>query len=171
MPSFATRELHLPETTPRLSTFVASAILVAVLVPMGRLSDRVGSWLVMVASCSLGTVLVLPLMFHLIDSPSLLALLAVQCSLSVCLAAYITACGPVAVRLFPVQQRALGVGLGYNLGVVAFGAFAPFITAWLTAAIGDQSVIAWYVFGGGLISVAVSLSLRTAARFPEPLTV
>jgi MFS transporter, MHS family, proline/betaine transporter len=168
MPSYATRELHLPEQIPRLSTFVASAILVALLVPMGRVSDRVGAWLVMIVSCAVGTALVLPLMLHLIASPSLGALLAVQCSLSVCLAAYVTACGPVAIRLFPVRQRALGIGLGYNLGAVTFGAFAPFFTAWLAVATGIKSVIAWYVLGGGLIALLASLSLRRAGRFPLP---
>jgi hypothetical protein len=65
----------------------------------------------------------------------------------------------MAVSLFPVSRRSLGIGLGYNVGVIVFGAFAPFITAWLIHASGDRMVTAWYAFGGGFVSVLVALSL------------
>lgn len=166
MPGYATQELGLPMALPRVSTFVACLVLVALVVPMGRLCDRVGSGSVMVVSCAIGTGLIVPLAWNLMRSPSLFSLLMLQCTLSACLAAYASSCGPLAVRLFPVSRRALGVGLGYNLGVIVFGAFAPFVTAWWTAATGHKMVIAWYVFAGGLISLLVALSLRTAERLP-----
>jgi MHS family proline/betaine transporter-like MFS transporter len=159
MPSYAKRELNMPADLPSLSTMIACLVLVAMLVPMGRLCDRVGSKLTLTVSCAIGTALTIPLMVNLIDAPSLRSLLAVQCTLSVFLAAYIVACGPVAISLFPVAQRAMGIGLGYNLGVVTFGAFAPFVTAWLAVAIDAKMVIGWYVFGGGLISLLTALTL------------
>ena len=159
MPTYATRELGLAPTVPRLSTFIASIVLVVLLVPMGHLCDKFGSRRVVCLSCALGTALVVPLMLTLVASPSLQTLLLIQCTLSVCLAAYLTGCGPLAIGLFPVAQRALGIGLGYNLGVVVFGAFAPFITAWLASVLNDKMVIAWYVMAGGVISLMVVLSL------------
>ena len=66
--------------------------------------------------------------------------------------------------LFPVPRRALGLGLGYNLGAIVFGAFAPFITAWLIQVSGDKMMTGWYVLASSLISVFVALTLREPAR-------
>lgn len=160
MPGYAVRELKLEQTVPMLSTLISSALLVLLLVPMGRLCDRVGAKRLMVLSSATGTVMVVPLMWHLAHAPSLASLLLLQCSLCLCLAMYLPSLGPMAASLFPVAQRALGIGVGYNVGVIVFGAFAPFITDWLIQATGDKMMTAWYVFAGGLVSVLVAMTLR-----------
>lgn len=160
MPSYAVRELKLEQNVPMLSTFMASALLVILLVPMGHLCDRVGAKPLLVLSSAVGTAVVVPLMWHLTNSPSLLSLLLLQCSLCACLAMYLSSCGPIVAILFPVSHRALGLGLGYNVGIIVFGAFAPFITAWLIDMTGDKMMTGWYVFACGLVSVAVALTLR-----------
>ena len=164
MPSYAVRELKLEQTVPALSTLISSTLLVLLLVPMGWLCDRVGSKPLIVLASAIGTALVVPLMWHLTQSPSLASLLLLQCSLCVCLAMYLPSCGPIVATLFPVSRRALGFGLGYNVGIIVFGAFAPFITAWLIQASGDKMMTAWYVLAGGLISVLVAMTLRAPAR-------
>lgn len=168
MPGYAVRELGLEQTVPMLSTLISSALLVLLLVPMGRLCDRVGAKPLIVLASAVGTALVVPLMWHLTQAPSLASLLLVQCSLCVCLAMYLPSCGPIVASLFPVAQRALGVGVGYNLGIIVFGAFAPFITAWLIQATGDKMMTAWYVLAGGLISVLVALTLRVGPTLSHP---
>jgi MFS transporter, MHS family, proline/betaine transporter len=160
MPGYAMRELRLEQTVPMLSTLIASALLVLLLVPMGRLSDRVGSKPLIMLASAVGTALVVPLMWHLTHAPSFASLLLLQCSLCVCLAMYLPSCGPMVASLFPVPRRALGIGVGYNVGIIVFGAFAPFITAWLIQATGDKMMTAWYVLAGGLISVLVAATLR-----------
>ncbi len=164
MPGYAVRELGLEQQVSMLSTLVASSLLVLLLVPMGWLGDRVGSKPLIVASSAAGTALVVPLMWHLTQAPSLASLLLLQCSLCACFAMYITNCGPMVASLFPVARRALGVGLGYNVGVIAFGAFAPFITAWMIQASGDKMMMARYILGCGLVSVLVALTLREPGR-------
>jgi MFS transporter, MHS family, proline/betaine transporter len=164
MPGYAVRELGLEQSVPMLSTFIASSLLVLLLVPMGRLCDRVGAKPLIVAGCAGGTALVVPLMWHLTRSPSLASLLLLQCSLCACYAMYITSCGAMVTSLFPVSRRALGIGVGYNVGIIVFGAFAPFITAWLIQAGSDKMVTAWYVLAGGLISLLVAVTLREPAR-------
>jgi MHS family proline/betaine transporter-like MFS transporter len=168
MPGYAVRELKLDRTTPMLSTLIASALLVLLLVPMGMLCDRVGAKRLIVAGGAVGTALVVPLMWHLTQAPSFASLLLLQCTLCICLAMYLPGCGPIVADLFPVAHRALGFGLGYNLGIIVFGAFAPFITAWLIQASGDRMMTAWYVLVGGLIGVAVALTLREPERAPSP---
>src|SRR5258707_15290193 len=94
-------------------------------VPMGGLCGRVGAKRLMVLASTAGTTLVVPLMWNLTNAPSLASLLVLQCTLCVCLAVYVPSIGPFAATLFPVPQRALGIGVGYNVGVIVFGAFAP----------------------------------------------
>ena len=163
MPGFAVRELKLEQTVPMLSTLISSTLLVLLLVPMGWLSDRVGTKPLIVLASAIGTALVVPLMWHLTRAPSLASLLLLQCALCICLAMYLPSCGAMMASLFPVPRRALGFGLGYNLGAIVFGAFAPFITAWLIQVSGDKLMPAWYVMSGGLISVLVALTLRKPA--------
>lgn len=162
MPGYAVRELKLEPTVPMLSTLISSMLLVLLLVPMGLLCDRVGAKRLMVSACAAGTALVAPLMWHLTNAPSLASLLLLQCSLCVCLAVYLPSLGPMVAPLFPVPRRALGIGVGYNVGIIVFGAFAPFITAWLIRATGDNMMTAWYVLACGLVSVLVALTLREA---------
>ena len=164
MPGYAVRELGLEQTVPMLSTLLSSALLVLLLVPMGQLCDRIGAKPLIVSASAVGTVLVVPLMWHLTQAPSLASLLLLQCSLCVCLAMYLPSCGPMVATLFPVPRRALGIGLGYNVGIIVFGAFAPFITAWLIQATGDKMMTAWYVSAGGLVSVLVALTLREPGK-------
>jgi MFS transporter, MHS family, proline/betaine transporter len=164
MPSYAVRELGLPQQVPMLSTLVASVLLMSLLVPMGWLCDRIGSKPLIFSASAVGSILVVPLMLHLTSAPSLASLLLLQCSLCACLAMYVTSGGPMLVSLFPVPRRALGIGLGYNVGIIVFGAFAPLITGWLIQASGDKMMTAWYVLGSGLISVLVALSLREPKR-------
>jgi MHS family proline/betaine transporter-like MFS transporter len=164
MPGYAVRELGLPQKVPMLSTLIASTLLVLLLVPTGRLCDRIGSKPLILTASAVGTALVVPLTAHLANAPSLASLLLLQCFVCVCLAMYVTSCGPLVVSLFPVPRRALGIGLGYNVGVIVFGAFAPFITAWLIQVSGDKLMMAWYAMGGGLISVLVALTVREPAR-------
>lgn len=164
MPAFAVRELALAPQVPMLSTLMASLLLVALLVPAGWLCDRLGCKPILVASAALGTALVVPLMQHLLHAPSLASLLLLQCAMGACLALYVTSGGPIAVELFPVRRRALGIGLGYNTGIIVFGAFAPYLTVWLTQVSGDRLTTAWYVMGAGAVAVLVAGRLRQPAR-------
>ena len=170
MPGYAVRELKLEQTVPMLSTLIASTLLVLLLVPLGWLGDRIGYKPLIVLASAVGTALVVPLMWHLTHTPSLASLLLLQCSLCVCLAMYLPSCGAMMASLFPVPHRALGFGLGYNLSIIVFGAFAPFVTAWLIQASGDKMMTAWYVLAGGLISVLVALTLREPARTSSAAT-
>src|SRR5258708_10087873 len=115
MPAYAVRELGLEQTVPMLSTFIASVLLVLLLVPMGRLCDRVGAKPLIVLCSAVGTALVVPLMWHLTRSPSLASLLLLQCSLCVCYAMFIASCGAMVPSLFPLPHPALRPGLGYHV--------------------------------------------------------
>ncbi|RBJ71127.1 MFS transporter, partial [Pseudomonas sp. MWU12-2534b] len=54
--------------------------------------------------------------------------------------------GPTAVsELFPVRVRSTGVSIGYNLAVMIFGGFAPFIVTWLAGSTGSPIAPVYYL--------------------------
>ena len=109
----------------------------------------------------------MPLTLLLASAPGLACLLLLQCTLATCLAGYVTGCGPVASRLFAPAHRSFSMSVGYNLGIVLFGAFAPLVTAWLFQRTGDTLTPAWYVLVTGLVSIATVLTLDARAPVPR----
>lgn len=107
-----------------------------------------------------------PLFIVLNRAPSLSSLLLLQATLSACLAAYASASAALMASLFRVSRRSLGIGMGYNVGILMFGAFAPFITAWLIGTTGSKLVPAYYVDACAPLSFLVVLFLREPGRSP-----
>lgn len=161
MPTQAAAQFGLSAKTAMLSTTIAIVVLLTLLLPMGRLVDRFGGKMLMLWSSGAGTSLVVPLMAYLERFPTLFALVLLQCTLSACLAAYVTGCGPVASALFQPSRRTFGMSVGYNLGIVVFGAFAPLVTTWLYQVTGDKLTLGWYVLVSGLVTVATTLCVKS----------
>lgn len=166
MPTQAATYFSVPAKAAMSSTTIALLLLLALLLPMGRLVDRFGGRIVMLCASSAGTLAVLPLTLQLVHAPGLATLLLLQGTLALCLAAYVTGCGPVASRLFAAPHRTFGMSVGYNLGIVLFGAFAPLITTWVFQRTGDSLTPAWYVLATGLVSVGTLLTLTLRKTGP-----
>ncbi len=166
MPSYATRDLGMPQKDAMLSTFIASLLLVLLLVPTGWMSDRIGRKPMLGGACLIAAITVLPLFILLNRTPTLGTLLLLQATLSTCLAAYASASAALMTSLFHVSRRSLGLGMGYNVGILIFGAFAPFITAWLIGTTGSKLVPAYYVATCALLSLLVIFFLREPDRSP-----
>jgi MHS family proline/betaine transporter-like MFS transporter len=54
---------------------------------------------------------------------------------------------------FPVETRATGMAISYNIGVTVFGGFAPLIVATLIQATGSKLAPAFYLMALGTISL------------------
>ena len=103
----------------------------------------------------------IPLYAWLSRTPSLGAMCATQGVISVLLAGYLGAVSALLSDLFPVTTRTTGISLGYNLGVMLFGGFAPFIMTWLAVKTASAAVPGYYLAAGAVGSV---LALATAWR-------
>jgi len=62
-------------------------------------------------------------------------------------------------ELFPVEIRALGVGLPYAVAVSLFGGTTQFIITWLIEVTGNPAAPAWYVAGTSVITVLAMTAL------------
>jgi MFS transporter, MHS family, proline/betaine transporter len=153
MPTYAVRQLHM---TPRAG-FAASALAGAalfLLTPVsGMLVDRHGRLAVAIPFAIAFSLAPIPLYAWLSHTPSLGAMCATQGVISVLLAGYLGAVSALLSDLFPVATRTTGISLGYNLGVMLFGGFAPFIMTWLAVKTASAAVPGYYLAAGAVGSV------------------
>ncbi|AKC86951.1 MFS transporter [Pseudoxanthomonas suwonensis] len=111
---------------------------------VGALSDRIGRRPVLIAFGVLGTLMTVPILGRLqtVQGPGeafWLVMLAL-----VVLSGYTAINAVVKAELFPVEVRALGVGLPYALTVALFGGTAESVALWFKR-IGVESGFYWYV--------------------------
>ncbi|MFL6674455.1 MAG: MFS family transporter [Massilia sp.] len=154
--------------TVGMSKETASAVMtVALLVYMGMqplfgaMSDRIGRRTSMLWFGGLATVCTAPLMFALakVSSPVLAGLLIVGALAIVSL--YTSISGLIKAEMFPVEVRALGVGLSYAVANALFGGSAEYVALWFKQA-GMEQNFYWYVSG------MCALAFVVAFKMPDP---
>ncbi len=114
---------------------------------------------------SIGVVIVVPVMTTLetMSNPVISSLLI--CVALAVVSLYTSIAGIVKAEMFPIEVRALGVGLSYAIGNALFGGSAEFVALNFKAA-GHESGFFWYVT---IIMVAVFLVSWTLPKKPEYL--
>ncbi|WP_137389083.1 MFS transporter [Rhodoligotrophos defluvii] len=169
MPTYAVRELALPQSTAFLANSISLAIIL-VLAPMfGALSDRIGRRPLLLWPAIAIALLTYPLLAFLTGSPGTGSLIAFQAIFAVLIAAF-TGTAPSAIaEICPPAVRSTGTSIAYNLAVTIFGGFAPFIATWLIASTGSSLSPAAYVtaavtLGTTLVFLLHPARLETAAR-------
>jgi MFS transporter, MHS family, proline/betaine transporter len=107
----------------------------------------------------------IPLYAWLRQAPSLQRLCITQLALAVPMSAYLAALSAFLADLFPVSNRSTGISLGYNLSVMIFGGFAPFIITWLIAATASPAIPAYYLAAAAATSlIAIAYAWRSGYR-------
>jgi MHS family alpha-ketoglutarate permease-like MFS transporter len=127
----------------------------------GALSDRIGRRTSMIAFGVLATLCTAPVMFALrgVGSP-LMAGVLIVCALAI-VSLYTSISGLIKAEMFPVEVRALGVGLSYAVANAIFGGSAEYV-ALLFKQAGNESYFYWYV------SFMCLLACIVAIRMPDP---
>jgi MFS transporter, MHS family, proline/betaine transporter len=158
MPTYAIKQLHLPQSTAFAATAVTGAILMFGAPFMGMVADRFGRTRVMVLS----TVLTLCTIYHsfiwVSSTPTLWVMMAIMVWAGILKAVYFGSLGVVLSSVFPAATRVRGMGLSYSLGATIFGGFTPFVVTWLVARTGNPVAPSFYLMACAalsLISIAV----------------
>jgi MHS family alpha-ketoglutarate permease-like MFS transporter len=130
---------------------------------VGALSDRIGRRPILIAFGVLGTLCTVPILSALQDVQTgaqafwlILAALAI-------VSGYTAINAVVKAELFPVEVRALGVGLPYAVTVAIFGGTADLVALWFKQA-GIESGFYWYVTAGIAVSLLVYLAMPDTRR-------
>ncbi|HEY5808535.1 MAG TPA: MFS transporter [Povalibacter sp.] len=121
---------------------------------MGALSDRVGRRPMLIAFGVLALFTTIPLLSALEQTrDAWMAFWLVMAALCIS-SLYSSISAIVKAELFPVEIRALGVGLPYAIAVSLFGGTAEMIALWFKTT-GHESLFYWYVTGCVFISLLV----------------
>jgi MFS transporter, MHS family, alpha-ketoglutarate permease len=148
------------------STLVSTAnLLIFMLMQplMGAVSDRVGRRPMLIVFGVLALFSTVPLLSALSqadDAWTAFFLIMVALAIS---SLYSSISAVVKAELFPVEIRALGVGLPYAITVSVFGGSAEYIALWCKN-IGHEALFYWYVTGCVFCSLLVYIFMREPQR-------
>jgi MHS family alpha-ketoglutarate permease-like MFS transporter len=127
----------------------------------GALSDRIGRRTSMRWFGALATLCTAPIMFALggVANP-VVACVLIMAALAI-VSLYTSISGLVKAEMFPVEVRALGVGLSYAVANAIFGGSAEYVALWFKQA-GMEQNFYWYV------TAMCAISFIVAVRMPDP---
>lgn len=133
---------------------------------VGALSDRIGRRPLLITFGLLGTLLTVPILSMLqhIKTPFGAFMLIMAALLIV--SNYTAINAVVKAELFPVEIRALGVGLPYAITVSIFGGTAEYVALWFKN-IGMESGFYWYVTTCIACSLMVYLFMRDTKKYSQ----
>ncbi len=127
---------------------------------VGALSDRIGRRPVLIAFGVLGTLGTVPILSRLEVTHDPVEAFALIMVALVIVSFYTAINAVVKAELFPVEVRALGVGLPYALTVSLFGGTAETVAFWFKG-IGHEQGFYWYV------TACIAVSLLVYVRMPD----
>ena len=160
MPTYAIRELHLPQSIA-FTAAVAAAALQTIAVPfVGLLVDRIGQAGIMIGSAVLFAVTAYPIFLLLGLYPSLGMLMAMVCWIGLLKSFFSGALPSLMAKIFPVSTRVSGMSLSYNISVPIFGGFAPFFAQSLIDFSGSKLAPSYYIIATALLSLVALLVLK-----------
>jgi MHS family alpha-ketoglutarate permease-like MFS transporter len=137
-----------------------SLLIFALLQPVfGALSDKVGRRPLLIGFGILGTLCTVPLLTTLSHTSTLWGAFGLLMGALLIVSGYTSINSVVKAELFPVEVRALGVGLPYSLTVAIFGGTAEYLALWFKNA-GHENYYYWYVTGCIFLSLMVYITMK-----------
>ncbi|WP_144143994.1 MFS transporter [Paraburkholderia sp. BCC1884] len=153
LPTLAVTQLKLPYAQSFYAVIVGNLLLTLLSPLAGAWSDRIGRKGLSLWSLVLTLVIIYPLFAWLAAEPSVSKLILVQALLSITLSGYYGPFGALIAELFPANVRSTGLSLAYNVAVMLFGGFGPFVVTWLINTTGSPLAPTYYVMGGLALSI------------------
>jgi MHS family alpha-ketoglutarate permease-like MFS transporter len=163
MQKFLVNTTGMSKDQSTLLTF-CSLLLFALIQPLfGGLSDRIGRKPLLIGFGVLGTIFTIPLFTALKSADSMLAAFLLIMSALIIVSGYTAINAVVKAELFPVEVRALGVGLPYSVTVAVFGGTAEYLALWMKQS-GHEEWYYYYVTACIFISLLVYLRMSDTKK-------
>jgi MFS family permease len=162
--SYATKALKMPAPSVLLATTVASFGWLIFTLVGGWLSDKIGRVKTFLLGYGLVFAWMIP-MFALIDSKDILLYGTALFVLTIGLGLSYGPMSAMYAEMFPAHVRYSGISIGYALGAILGGAFAPLIAQALLDTTKWSGSVGLYIMGLCIISaVGVILAKETKGR-------
>ncbi len=158
-PTFAHTKLGLKMGDVLFIQALAVTIMMIVIPLAGLVSDRVGRKPVLMTGLLILLFAVLPLYHFVIAEPSLGRLFLMQAVLCTGIAIMFGPSPAAISEQFHVLGRTTSMSIAYNMAVMLFGGFAPFIVTWLISVF-DRTAPAYYLMFGVLIGMLAVLKMK-----------
>jgi MHS family proline/betaine transporter-like MFS transporter len=144
---------------------ISMVILLIVMVAMGRLSDRIGRRIMLLASTALGIVGAIPF-FWLMHHDQAWMILLGQFGFTLAVGGFLGAQPTAMVEAAPVAVRCTVVALGYNVTMGVVGGLSPLVATWLVHRTGDDLSPAFMIMGAAGVSFLAALFFKETSRAP-----
>jgi MHS family proline/betaine transporter-like MFS transporter len=162
MPSYFTKFLGVGDNEAQVIVIVVEVLMMLVILPLGKLSDRVGRKPLLLTAAIGFIVLSFPAI-KLMQSGNVVGLLigfGLVAGLLVCMLAVIGSTFPA---MFPTRVRYTSFAIGYNLSTSIFGGTAGLVIVSLITATGSNDIPAYYLVIAGAIALIPILKLPETA--------
>ena len=166
IPTYAMKELHLPQATGFIATLVGAVILGIVSPFAGHLSDKFGRSGLLTGTAWLFFLTTYPVFYLMVAHPSLAAAIFAAGWLSLVKAGYSGVLPSQLAELFPTAVRGIGVSLSFAVAVTIFGGFTPFVATWLIAVTGNSLSPSFYMMFTAALSIIALVFVRLR-RYPR----
>jgi metabolite-proton symporter len=161
--NYGTTELGLSRSTMLTLLIASCPVWMLGMALSAHLSDRLGRRRVYVSS-AIALLAVSAAFFPLIDTASVPVLLVAMSALAFVLGCTVGPQSAVFAELFPAHLRYSGASLGYQVGAILGGGFAPFLATWLYARFGSTLAISAYFVVASLVSLTCAVVLLRPRR-------
>jgi MFS transporter, MHS family, proline/betaine transporter len=165
MPTYFSEQLGFSSTASSLSSVFTLLVAMALIPPLGALSDRVGRKPLLAASCVGFALLSYPL-FLLMNQGNLVGAVLSHVALGALLAVFLSTTIAALAELFPTRVRYGGFSIGYNISVAIFGGAAPFFATYLISLTGNPLSPAFYLIAAAVASLITVATIQETARTP-----
>ena len=166
IPTYAIKEMHLPQATGYIATFVGAVVLGIASPIAGHFSDKFGRSGILSGTAWL-FFLTTPVVFYLmIAYPSLATAVFAASWLSLVKAGYSGVLPSQLAELFPTRLRGIGVSLSFAIAVTIFGGFTPFVSTWLISVTGNSLSPSFYIMFTAALSI-IALAFVRSRRYPR----
>ena len=166
IPTYAIKEMHLPQATGYIATFVGAVVLGIASPIAGHFSDKFGRSGILSGTAWL-FFLTTPVVFYLmIAYPSLATAVFAASWLSLVKAGYSGVLPSQLAELFPTRLRGIGVSLSFAIAVTIFGGFTPFVSTWLISVTGNRLSPSFYIMFTAALSI-IALAFVRSRRYPR----
>jgi MFS transporter, MHS family, proline/betaine transporter len=166
IPTYAMKELHLPQATGFTATLVGAVILGIASPFAGHFSDKFGRSGILTGTAWLFFLTIYPVFYLMVASPSLATAIFAAGWLSLVKAGYSGVLPSQLSELFPTRVRGIGVSLSFALAVTIFGGFTPFVATWLIAVTGNSLSPSFYMMLTAGLSI-IALVFMRRRRYPR----